>query len=220
LNFATSIRLRRIRKNPRRNEAAVQAVANSIQAYGWRVPIVVDEQGVVVAGDTRLEAAKKLGITHGPVHVATGLTAEQTKAYRIADNQTASPATWDDDRLTQELADLQAADFEMDLLGFPAEQLADLLGTEPTTGLTDPDEVPEPPAEPITQAGDLWLLGEHRLLCGDSTDPTHVARLMDGQTARMLFTDPPWNVAIGKHSNPRHRQRRGLLNDDLSPDAF
>jgi site-specific DNA-methyltransferase (adenine-specific) len=207
-------------QNPRRNDAAVEAVANSIRAYGFRQPLVVDEQGVIIVGDTRLKAAKKLGLTHVPVHVATGLTPEQIKAYRIADNQTASLATWDDDRLVQELTDLQAADFEMDLLGFPAEQLADLLGTEPTTGLTDPDEVPEPPAEPITQPGDLWLLGDHRLLCGDSTDATHVARLMDGDTARMLFTDPPWNVAIGKDSNPRHRQRRGLLNDDLSPDAF
>ncbi|MFO0968626.1 MAG: hypothetical protein U0793_23970 [Gemmataceae bacterium] len=115
---------------------------------------------------------------------------------------------------------MQGADYDLGLLGFGEDELAKLLGQEVTEGLCDPDEVPDAPEEAITQPGDLWPLGDHRLLCGDSTDATQVTRLMDGRTARMLFTDPPWNVAIGQDANPRHRQRRGLKNDDMSAEDF
>jgi site-specific DNA-methyltransferase (adenine-specific) len=204
--------------NPRQNDAGVDAVAASIRAFGFRQPIVVDGDGVIVVGHTRFKAALKLGMTHVPVHVATGLTPAQLKAYRIADNQTATLSSWDDDKLPLELMALQQLDFDLNLTGFSGDELTRLMAPEPTVGHTDPDDTPEPPDTPTTQPGDLWLLGRHRLLCGDSTDPAQVARLMDGRTARMMFTDPPWNVAIGQDANPRHRQRPGLANDDL-PDA-
>jgi site-specific DNA-methyltransferase (adenine-specific) len=206
--------------NPRHNDSAVDAVATSIQAFGFRQPVVVDEQSVIIVGHTRYKAAIKLGMTEVPVHVAVGLTPEQARAYRIADNQSATLSTWDYDLLPIELAGLKAADFDLGLLGFDPDELARLLDPTLKDGLTDPDEVPEPPDEAITQPGDLWVLGDHRLLCGDSTRPDDIARLVDGQQARMVFTDPPWNVGIGQDSNPRHRQRPGLQNDQLPPDDF
>src|SRR5262249_48031338 len=141
-------------------------------------------------------------------------------AYRIADNKTATLASFDDAKLATELMALQTAGFDLDLTGFTAAELTSLMAPEAASGLTDPDEVPEPHPQAITQPGDLWLLGGHRLLCGDSTSPAEVARLLEGQKATMLFTDPPWNVAIGGDANPRHRQRPGLANDDLSPQQF
>ena len=161
-----------------------------------------------------------MGLTQVPVHVATDLTPAQVKAYRIADNQTATIADWDMDLLPIELSALQETGFDLGLLGFDAEELARLMGADGASGLTDPDDVPEPPKVPVTQPGDLWLLGDHRLKCGDSTHTEDVAALMQSQTARMMFTDPPWNVAIGLDSNPRHRQRPGLKNDNLSPEQF
>ena len=206
--------------NPRVNDSAVDAVAASLKEFGWRQPIVVDEAGVIIVGHTRLKAAQKLGMTEVPVHVATGLSPEQIKAYRIADNQVATIAEWNLDLLPLELADLQAADYDLSLLGFDQDELAKLMSPNGTEGLTDPDEVPLPPDEAITQPGDLIILGDHKLLCGDSTKASDVARLMGDETARLVFTDPPWNVAIGQDSNPRHRQRDGLANDNLSPAAF
>src|SRR5262245_14497462 len=206
--------------NPRLNDSAVDAVAASIQAFGFRQPIVVDEQSVIIVGHTRYKAAIKLGLTEVPVHVAVGLTPEQARAYRIADNQSSNLSAWDYDLLPIELAGLKDADFDLSLLGFDADELAGILNPSIKDGLTDPNDVPEPPDEAITQSGDLWVLGDHRLLCGDSTRHEDVARLMDGKTARMMFTDPPWNVGIGQDSNPRHRQRPGLQNDSLPPDDF
>ena len=156
-------------KNPRHNNQAVDAVARSLQEFGFRQPIVVDEQGVIIVGHTRYKAAEKLKLETVPVHVATGLTEAQIKAYRIADNQTASLAEWDAELLNLELVDLEALDFDMDLLGFDDKELARLLSADLTDGETDPDDIPEPPDAAITQPGDLWLLGDHRLLCGDSS---------------------------------------------------
>lgn len=152
--------------NPRHNDHAIDAVAASIQAFGFRQPLVVDEGSMIVVGDTRLKAAKKLGLTVVPVHVAVGLTAAQCKAYRLADNKSAELANWNDDLLVQELADLQKMDIDLDLLGFFAEELNRLIDTASNPGLTDPDDVPQPPDEPTTQSGDLWVLGHHHLLCG------------------------------------------------------
>jgi site-specific DNA-methyltransferase (adenine-specific) len=141
--------------NPRDNDPAVDAVAASIRAYGWRVPIVVDEEFVILAGHTRFKAALKLGMTEVPVHIARGLTPEQARAYRIADNQTATLATWDEDKLPLELVALQQADYDLSLLGFPEDELLRLLTAPPAEPLCDPDDVPEPPAEPVTRPGDL-----------------------------------------------------------------
>src|SRR5262249_22699963 len=155
--------------NPRHNDAAVDAVAASIRAFGFRQPLVVDDQGVIIVGHTRYKAALQLGLEMVPVHVAAGLTAAQVKAYRIADNQTADLSQWDHDLLPLELAELQRLDFDLNLTGFSADDLLGLLQSPTTEGLTDPDDIPQPPDAAVTQPGDLWLLGPHRLLCGDSS---------------------------------------------------
>jgi DNA modification methylase len=187
--------------NPRRNEQAVDAVAASIREFGFRQPIVVDEQNVIVVGSTRYKAALKLGLKEVPVHVALGLSAAQLKAYRIADNKTAELADWNEELLAQELGELKNLDFDVNLLGFSGEELQELLQTEPTTGLVDPDEVPEPPDKAITQSGDLWCLGEHRLLCGDAGNADDVDRLLDGARIHLISTDPPYNVKVEPRSN-------------------
>ncbi len=187
--------------NPRLNDKAVDAVAASIREYGFRQPIVVDPGGVIVVGHTRFKAAQKLGLEFVPVHVAHDLTPEQAKAYRIADNQTASIADWNLELLPKELAGLDAASFDLNLLGFGNDELAKLLRQDPTDGLTDPDQIPDPPDEATTQAGDLWILGEHRLLCGDSSSENDVDRLLDGAPIHLANTDPPYNVKVEPRSN-------------------
>jgi DNA modification methylase len=187
--------------NPRINDAAVDAVAASIREFGFRQPIVVDEQYVIIVGHTRYKAAIKLEMDLVPVHVAVGLTPAQAKAYRIADNQTATLSQFDDDKLLQELAQLQEMNFDLALTGFSSEDLQRLLESATTEGLTDPDAVPEPPDEAITQPGDLWILGKHRLLCGDSVHPEDVDRLLDGAPIHLVNTDPPYGVKVEPRSN-------------------
>jgi DNA modification methylase len=188
--------------NPRLNDAAVDAVARSIQEFGFRQPIVVDADGVIIVGHTRWKAAEKLGLAKVPVHVATDLTPAQIKAYRIADNQTATIADWDLDLLPLELLGLQELDYDLDLLGFSADELASIMsGADPAQGLTDPDQIPEPPDEPVTQPGDLWILGDHRLLCGDSGRAEDVDRLLSGAKIHLVNTDPPYNVKVEPRSN-------------------
>jgi DNA modification methylase len=187
--------------NPRANDAAIEAVARSILEFGFRQPIVVDDQGQIIVGHTRYKAAVKLGLSEVPVHVATGLTLAQIKAYRIADNQTAALSTWDHDKLAAELLDLQKLEFDLDLTGFSAEDLARLVESENCGGLTDPDTIPEPPAQAKTQPGDLWVLGKHRLLCGDSANAQDVDRLLAGQVIHLVHTDPPYNVNVEPRSN-------------------
>jgi len=188
-------------KNPRDNDAAVAAVAESIQRFGFRQPIVVDAKNVIVCGHTRWKAATKLGLEKVPVHVATDLTPEQIRAYRIADNKTNELASWNLELLPIELAELQDAGIDWALLGFDQDELAKLLGGEIKEGLTDPDDVPEPPDEAITQPGDLWILGEHRLLCGDSGSVEDLDRLLDGAPIHLVNTDPPYNVKVEPRSN-------------------
>ena len=187
--------------NPRHNEHAVEAVAASIREFGFRQPIVVDDQSVIVVGSTRYKAALKLGMQRVPVHVAAGLTPAQVKAYRIADNRTAELADWDDALLVQELLDLQKMDFNLDLVGFSADELQELFQAELAPGLTDPDAIPEPPDEPITRPGDLWVLGQHRLLHGDSGKAEDVDRLLDGAAVHLINSDPPYNVRVEPRSN-------------------
>ncbi len=188
-------------KNPRDNDAAVDAVAESIRRFGFRQPIVVDGDGVIVCGHTRRKAAQKLGLAEVPVHVARDLTAEQIRAYRIADNKTNELASWNLDLLSVELAELQSADIDWTLLGFDQDELAALFDPGVKQGLTDPDEIPEPPDEAITQRGDLWILGDHRLLCGDSGVALDVDRLLDDQPIHLVNTDPPYNVKVEPRSN-------------------
>jgi DNA modification methylase len=188
-------------RNPRHNDDAVDAVAAFIRAFGFRQPIVVDEEGVIIVGHTRYKAAVKLGLEQVPVHVAVGLSPAQAKAYRIADNQTATLSSWDDDKLSQELAQLQSLDFDLNSTGFTADELLRLLSSDANEGLTDPDAIPEPPDAALTQPGDLWLLGKHRLLCGDSSKSADVDRLLNGAAIHLVNTDPPYNVRVEPRSN-------------------
>ncbi len=187
--------------NPRLNDAAVDAVAASIREFGFRQPIVVDEQGVIIVGHTRYKAALKLGLEMVPVHVAVGLSPAQAKAYRIADNKSADWSDWNYDLLPIELAELQGMNYDLDLLGFDHDELAKLLDGGLKGGLCDPDEVPEPPDEATTCPGDLWLLGDHRLLCGDSSRSEDVDRLLDGAPIHLVNSDPPYNVRVEPRSN-------------------
>jgi ParB-like chromosome segregation protein Spo0J len=187
--------------NPRKNAHAVHAVAASLKEFGFQKPIVVDAKGVIICGHTNFLAAQTLGLAKVPVKVASELTPDQAKAYRIADNKTGELAEWDFALLTVELEDLHACNYELGLLGFDGDELAKLLNSDLAAGLTDPDDVPAPPDEAITQPGDLWILGNHRLLCGDSSKAADVDRLLAGQTVQLVNTDPPYNVKVEPRSN-------------------
>ena len=206
--------------NPRLNDAAVTAVAQSIRQFGFRQPIVVDGEGVIVIGHTRWRAAKQLDLPEIPVHVAVELTPEQIRALRIADNKTAELAEWDLEKLGIELKAIEDGDLEVDLgaLGFDQDELAKLLDPGVHAGLTDADEVPPAPeaGQTRTQPGDLWVLGEHRLLCGDSTTAADVARLMDGDQADLLLTDPPYNVAYAGGTDAALT----IANDDMDDASY
>jgi DNA modification methylase len=193
--------IRPYENNPRLNDGAVAAVVASIREFGFRQPIVIDKDGIIICGHTRWRAACELKLKKVPVHVAKDLAPEQIRAYRIADNQSANLSSWNFDLLPLELGELKQADFDLGLLGFSADELARLLGDEPQDGLTDPDAIPEPPDEAITQIGDLWILGQHRLFCGDSSKAEDVDRLLDGATIQLVNTDPPYNVRVEPRSN-------------------
>ena len=188
-------KLRPYKRNPRRHdEPSVAKIAASISEFGFKVPLLVTPKGKLIAGHGRYEAAKRLGMSEVAVIVCRDLSALQAKALRLADNRTAEESSWDYELLGAEIQALLASDYDIDVLGFDDEELAALLA-QPTVGLTDPDDVPEPPDEPITQPRDLWILGDHRLLCGDATHARDVARLMDGARANLLATDPPiWSA--------------------------
>ncbi len=193
-------RVKEYDRNPRNNDAAIGPVAESIRQFGFKVPLLVDRDGILIAGHTRIRAAKQLGLAEVPVIQADDLTPEQVRAFRIADNQLATIADWNLELLPIELSELQAVNVDLKVLGFSDNDLAKLLDTTAKDGLTDPDEVPEPPDEAITKPGDLWILGNHRLLCGDSANPEHVDRLLDGNTIQLVNTDPPYNVRVEPRS--------------------
>lgn len=197
-------------KNPRRNEAAVEAVAKSIREFGFRQPIVVDEERVIIVGHARWKAAARLQLKQVPVHIAKGLSPAQIKAYRIADNQTGTLSGWDNDLLISELLALQELDFEMDYLGFTMDELQRILHPDGVEGLCDPDEIPEPADDPVTQLGDLWVLGEHRLLCGDSGSPQDLDRLLEGKPIHLVNMDPPYNVSLEPRSKNALAMERGV----------
>ena len=176
-------------------EPAIAKVAASIHEFGFRSPILVDGEGVIIAGHTRLLAAQRLGHERVPVIICSGLSPAQIKAYRLADNRTAQETSWDLDLLGIELEELRGLDFDLDLTAFDKDELADLLAAEGCGGgLTNEDAAPEPPEAPVSRPGDVWLLGRHRLLCGDSTASTDVVLLMDGKRAVLMATDPPYLV--------------------------
>ena len=180
--------------NPRKRSAsAIDKVAASIQEFGWKQPIVVDAEGVVIVGHTRLLAAQRLGLEHVPVHIARDLTPAQVKAYRLADNRVADETAWDEELLEVELEGLLALDVDLAMSGFDVSELKGI-GMKDDAGLDPEPPLPEPPDDPIAQPGDVWTLGGHRIMCGDSTDAGAVAILMDGQRATLMATDPPYLV--------------------------
>lgn len=207
-------------KNPRKNEDSVKFVANSIKEFGFNVPIVIDADNVIVAGHTRWKAAKQLGLEKVPCIKKDDLTPAQIKAFRLADNKVGEFSQWDMELLGDELKDLGDV-FDMGDFGF-----FDPIEDDAPTGDDDdfdPDEEAEKIEDPVTQPGDIWLIGRHRLMCGDSTDVDAVERMMGGVKARMVFTDPPWNVDYGKNINKGNAQGykvRSILNDSMSTEQF
>ncbi len=208
-------------RNPRRNDGAVAKVAASIKEFGFRQPIVVDPEMVIIAGHTRLQAALALGLKKVPVHIAEGLTESQIKAYRIADNRTNEEAEWDNELLGLELIDLKESGFDLDLTGFDLDELNKILASELGAGLTDEDAVPELEDNAVSRLGDVWILGNHKLLCGDSTRKESFDILLDGMLADMVFTDPPYNVNYGATMKDKIRgNKRIIKNDNLGEDFY
>jgi DNA modification methylase len=183
-------------RNPRKNDAVVDRMVSCIKEFGFRIPIVAKSDGFVVDGHLRLKAAKKLGLQEVPVVIADDLTDAQIKAFRLIANQSANWAEWDDELLKLELEDLKNLNFDLDLTGFDLSEVERLLRNDDVQE-DDYDEIPfDEDTKPISKLGDLWILGEHRLLCGDSTKIEDVKKLMDGRIADMVFCDPPYNVRI------------------------
>jgi DNA modification methylase len=175
------------------SDEQVAQIAASIKEWGWTTPVLIDEGGEIIAGHGRVMAARKLGIEEVPTMTATGWTKAQKRAYVLADNQLPQNAGWDMDLLKVEFMDLDGEGFDLKLMGFDDDFMAGLL-VEETEGLTDEDAVPEIPDDPITVDGDVWILGQHRLMCGDSTSIDAVEKLMDGKRANICFTSPPYNA--------------------------
>ena len=204
-------------KNSRtHSDEQVAQIAASIKEWGWTVPVLIDTDSNIIAGHGRLMAARKLGMEEVPVMVADGWTESQKRAYVIADNKLALNAGWDNELLSLELNDLKDVGFDIELTGFSLDELAELTPIEIEEGLTDEDAVPEIPEEPITKLGDIWVLGNHRLMCGDSTSIDAVEKLMDGNKVDMVFTDPPYNVAF----NGRSGKHDIIKNDNLPEEEF
>jgi DNA modification methylase len=199
----------------------VAQIAGSIAEFGFVNPILVGNDDVIIAGHGRLLAAQKLGMADVPVIRLEHLSPTQRRALIIADNKIAENAAWDEELLRLELEELRAEDFDLDITGFNLDEIDRLLqGTDSDAGLTDDDEIPEAPGEAVTKPGDLWLLGEHRLLCGDATVLADVEKVLDDGLADLCFTDPPYNVDYGnKAKNKLPGKDRRILNDNLG-DGF
>ena len=198
------------------SDEQVQQIMGSIKEFGFTNPILVDADGLIIAGHGRTMAAQRMGIKEVPCLRLGHLTDAQKKAYVIADNKLALNAGWDDEMLRLELADLQDADFDLSLTGFDDDELNALLAKAVEEGLTDEDAVPEIPETPVTVEGDVWVLGRHRLMCGDSTSIDAVDKLMDGKKVDLVFTDPPYNVGF----NGRSGKHDIIKNDNLSDSDF
>lgn len=202
-------------KNSRtHSDEQVAQIAASIKEWGFTTAVLVDESGGIIAGHGRLLAARRLGLTSVPVMVASGWTDAQKRAYVIADNKLALNAGWDNELLALELGELGDAGFDLELTGFTDEEIKALMPVEVTEGLTDEDEVPEAPVDPVTKPGDIWLLGKHRVMCGDSTSIDAVEKLMAGKRADMVFTDPPYGVEYQSNMRTKSQKFDVLANDD------
>jgi DNA modification methylase len=239
-NTASTMKLKRLAiekvipyaRNPRHNEAAVEKVAASIQEFGWKQPIVVDAGGVIVAGHTRYLAAKRLDLTQVPVIIADDLTPEQVRAYRLADNRTHEDSAWDEELLGLELQDLDMADFNLELTGFGDDEICQLLGQAVSRAgdgeSADGAAAPAPPVDDkaVSKRGDVWQLGRHRLLCGDSTAPDQVARLLNGEQPALIVTDPPYCSGGFQEAGKRagsvgaRAGYRPIINDTLSTRGY
>jgi DNA modification methylase len=204
--------------NPRtHSDQQVAQIAASIREFGWTNPILVGPDHVIIAGHGRLLAARKLGMRELPVIVLRHLTEAQRRALVIADNQLALNAGWDEEMLKLELAALQQEDFNIELIGFDDDELARLLADQDAAeGLTDEDAVPDVPEVPVTVSGDLWILGNHRVLCGDATAPTNVERLLAGDAADLVFSDPPYNCDYSGYTKDHLK----IENDHMSGAEF
>jgi DNA modification methylase len=204
-------------RNPRtHSDAQVAQIAASIREFGWTNPVLVDGSSGIIAGHGRVLAARKLGLERVPVIELAHMSEAQKRAYVLADNQLALNAGWDEALLRLELADLSELGFDLGLIGFGEGELERLLAGEGKVGLTEDDEAPALPEQAVTRPGDLWVLGEHRLLCGDATVLTDVERVLGGQLADMAFTDPPYNVDYSSSAKDKLRgNKRKILNDNL-----
>jgi len=199
------------------DDAQVAQIAASIKEFGFNNPILIADDQSIVAGHGRLAAARKLGLAEVPVVRLSHLSDTQRKAYILADNRLALNAGWDNDLLKLELQELEIEGVDLEMLGFSKEELDGLLNSlEPTEGLTDEDAVPETPEEPITKPGDIWILGKHRLMCGDSTSLDHLEKLCNGRQVDMWLTDPPYNVAY----EGKTKDALTIKNDSMSDDTF
>ena len=175
------------------SDEQVAQIAASIREFGFTNPVLIDEGGGIIAGHGRLQAARKLGLAEVPCITLAGLSDAQKRAYVIADNKLALNAGWDTELLASELAGLAEDDFDLSLIGFSEDELAALLA-EKTEGLTDPDDIPEVPTDPVSVPGDVWIMGKHRIVCGDSTDADVVAKCLNGVEPHLMVTDPPYGV--------------------------
>jgi site-specific DNA-methyltransferase (adenine-specific) len=198
------------------SDAQVAQIAASIREFGWTNPILIDGDNTIIAGHGRLLAARKLGMESVPAIVLDHLTKAQQRALVIADNQLALNAGWDMEMLKAEIEDLKLSDFDIDLLGFDDNFLDGMFEPEPTEGLTDEDAVPEVPETPKTVLGDVWVLGNHRLMCGDSTSIDHMQALIGGGLVDMWLTDPPYNVAYEGGT----KEKLTIQNDNMADDEF
>lgn len=205
-------------RNPRKNDHAVDKIAAAIREFGFRVPVLAKSDGSLVDGHLRLKAAKKLGLKTVPVMLCDDMTEAQIKAFRISVNKVAEFAEWDNELLRLEFEELKEMDFDVELTGFSLDEIEELEIEEiaPEYEEDADGEVIEPPAEPKTKEGDVWILGKNRLMCGDSTSIDAVEKLMDGNSVDMLFTDPPYNVAF----NGRSGKHDVIMNDDMPDDQF
>lgn len=196
--------------NPRKNDDAVEAVSNSIHEFGFKVPIIIDKNNVIVAGHTRLKASRKLGLTMIPCIIADDLTEEQIKAFRLADNKTAEISSWDKKKLEEELKAIDWKEIDMEMFGF--DNIFDSIPQEVVDD--DFDEGQYLPAEAFSKQGDVYLLGDHRIMCGDSTNEEMVKILMNDRQADMIFTDPPYNV------NYEGSDGQSIQNDNMENEDF
>ncbi len=199
------------------SDEQVNQIVSSIKEFGFTNPVLVDQDNMIIAGHGRVMAANKLKLGKVPTICLKHLTEAQKKAYIIADNRLALNAGWDEDMLKVELEELNDLEFDISLLGFEDKEIESLL-SEPTEGLTDEDAVPDLPEEPTTKLGDLWILGDHRLLCGDSTSIDAVDKLMDGNKADMVFTDPPYG--INEKGDRSKRKGKNSLSDGVKYNDF